>query len=566
MVSNMVLNEDIYKVKYLINYDKSKTLIENNQNNTFSNGLFISKCENYLIVNESVISLKSGKKICDNIFENIKLLSQIAENNINFLYEKGLITLKEYEEIPHRLYSIITGKNHLNTLNESYSFNDLELLIEQDSEGYWKKVWRKTKDLGKSVFKKIIQPLLNAGPIPLLRWVRKNIYTTAGIVIDVITSLIPLTVGANKTVWGLIVALDIYEILTKDFGSDEERKSNPYILLVVDLIAFTFTAAAAASMKVGIRAAKSQVKNMPSQTLKLFKWIQKNMPSVAKALKDFFNSVKKVFPFLGKIMDYVIRVIDKIAKNIISFVTSLLSKRGALAVATASAFAYFSKEKTLKVGDKGTDVKAINDYLSSSHNDLVQNSNQMTESNQKKSLFENQTYTVKKGDNLSKIAKSFGTTVEKIAQQNNITNPNLIYVGDVLTIDGQKSDDSSIDKNKTSKNDINQFLIPPKLIEEIKNSGDNFTEATKQGVLIFEKFWKSQNDPNVNKFLSVDGIVTNMELILMLDDIEINDRNILTKWIPRKVKDGVSDAIEAVMEKSAEGLEKVFTGKVEPKE
>jgi LysM repeat protein len=560
MVSNIILTEDIYKVKYLMNYDKTKTLIENNLNKSFIDSLFISKCENYLIVNESVISLKSGKKICDNIFENIKLLSKIAKDNVNFLYEKGIITLKEYEEVPHKLYNIITGKNYHSTLNESYGFNELNLLVEQDSEGYWRKVWNKTKDLGKSVFKKIIQPLLNAGPIPLLRWVRKNIYTTAGVVIDVITSLIPLTVGANKTVWGLIVALDIYEILTKDFG-DEERKSNPYIWLVVDLISFVFTATAGAAMKTGIRAAKSQVKNMPSQTLKFFNWIQKNMPSVAKTLKNFFNSVKKAFPFLGKIMDYVIRVIDSLAKNIITFVTTLLSKKGVPAVVTASVIAYFTIEKTLKVGDKGTDVKAINDYLSLAHNELVQNSSQITESKQKKYLSENQKYTVKKGDTLTKIAKEFGTTVSKIAQQNNITNPNLIYVGDVLTIDGQKSNETSSDNSKNLKNNINQFLIPPDLIQEIKNSGDKFTEATKKGVLIFEKYWQSINDPEVNKFLSVDGTVTNMELILMLDDenIEINDRNILTKWIPRKVKDGISNAISTVVTKSAEGLEKVFT-------
>ena len=38
-------------------------------------------------------------------------------------------------------------------------------------------------------------------------------------------------------------------------------------------------------------------------------------------------------------------------------------------------------------------------------------------------------YTVKKGDTLSKIASKYGTTVSQIMKWNNISNPNLIYIG-----------------------------------------------------------------------------------------------------------------------------------------
>jgi len=44
------------------------------------------------------------------------------------------------------------------------------------------------------------------------------------------------------------------------------------------------------------------------------------------------------------------------------------------------------------------------------------------------------TYTVKKGDTLSSIAYRFNTTVAKLIALNNIPNPNIIYVGQVLTI------------------------------------------------------------------------------------------------------------------------------------
>ena len=44
------------------------------------------------------------------------------------------------------------------------------------------------------------------------------------------------------------------------------------------------------------------------------------------------------------------------------------------------------------------------------------------------------TYTVKKGDTLSAIAKQYGTTYQEIAKANGISNPNLIYAGQTLNI------------------------------------------------------------------------------------------------------------------------------------
>ena len=44
------------------------------------------------------------------------------------------------------------------------------------------------------------------------------------------------------------------------------------------------------------------------------------------------------------------------------------------------------------------------------------------------------TYTVKRGDTLSAIAKKYGTTVKAIAAKNGIKNVNLIYVGQKLKI------------------------------------------------------------------------------------------------------------------------------------
>ncbi|HEM3702288.1 TPA: LysM peptidoglycan-binding domain-containing protein [Streptococcus suis] len=45
-----------------------------------------------------------------------------------------------------------------------------------------------------------------------------------------------------------------------------------------------------------------------------------------------------------------------------------------------------------------------------------------------------ETYTVQSGDSLSAIATKYNTSVEKLAEQNNISDPNLIYVGQAIEV------------------------------------------------------------------------------------------------------------------------------------
>lgn len=63
------------------------------------------------------------------------------------------------------------------------------------------------------------------------------------------------------------------------------------------------------------------------------------------------------------------------------------------------------------------------------------------------------TYTVQAGDTLSQIASKYGTTVSEIAGLNGISNPNLIYVGQVLKID-TTNDISVVTSDKYETNHI----------------------------------------------------------------------------------------------------------------
>ena len=67
-----------------------------------------------------------------------------------------------------------------------------------------------------------------------------------------------------------------------------------------------------------------------------------------------------------------------------------------------------------------------------------------------------ESYTVKSGDTLSAIAKNKNTTVDAIAQKNQIRNVNLITVGQVLEIEDDKATTNTTEQASTSKANTGQ--------------------------------------------------------------------------------------------------------------
>lgn len=59
-------------------------------------------------------------------------------------------------------------------------------------------------------------------------------------------------------------------------------------------------------------------------------------------------------------------------------------------------------------------------------------------------------YTVRYGDTLSEIASKYGTTYQQLAQINNISNPNLIYPGQVLVIYGNSGNNGNASQGTVS--------------------------------------------------------------------------------------------------------------------
>ncbi len=106
-------------------------------------------------------------------------------------------------------------------------------------------------------------------------------------------------------------------------------------------------------------------------------------------------------------------------------------------------------------------------------------------------------YIVKKGDTLSDIAKKHGTTYQDIAKANGISNPNLIYPGQKLTIGG-----STTSKPTTTPADGGFNYGNYKQSNTVTQAGNQLTQhnATKPGA--YQSQWQTQLNDAINKILN----------------------------------------------------------------
>ena len=88
---------------------------------------------------------------------------------------------------------------------------------------------------------------------------------------------------------------------------------------------------------------------------------------------------------------------------------------------------------------------------------------------------ESKTYIVKPGDTLSEIAETHNTTVEKLAKLNNIKNIHLIYVDQVLVIDGEAPAASTTTETSAPAATVSESEAEAKEWIAQKESGGSYT-------------------------------------------------------------------------------------------
>lgn len=127
---------------------------------------------------------------------------------------------------------------------------------------------------------------------------------------------------------------------------------------------------------------------------------------------------------------------DNTQKSDIAVGNQVKVKFGANAWATGEAIPDWVKGRTYDVAQVSGNrvlLAGINSWINKSDVEIISVSSVPIQSPAAN------TYTVQSGDTLSSIASKFGTSYQALASLNGISNPNLIYVGQVLRVNGSAS-------------------------------------------------------------------------------------------------------------------------------
>jgi hypothetical protein len=289
----------------------------------------LTENEKYVIIMDQVFVAGGDGNSIGSIWEHTYIFNEIINESIS-----KLETLNE--EV----------RTNINNIVESIEWKK-ELVSEWIkekgviSEGLWDSIKSGVSNVASKIGNagvEMAKTIFNKGILPALRWVRRGLYTGVGIVIDVIVSI--LAAKTNAIVWFVVVLLDIYEIATGDFDSqDPDRMQMPFFFLIADLIGCVFTGAAALAMKKAAPVVASQgLKKGAPTMVKMVEGLAQKIPSLKGQLKGVADTLgKKLGPSSTGVIGKILGFIDNILTKFSQFLGKLFSKEGIKAAAIGGA-------------------------------------------------------------------------------------------------------------------------------------------------------------------------------------------------------------------------------------
>jgi hypothetical protein len=347
---------------------------------------WLSPDEKYLIFLDELYDVENKTKL-GNIWENFdnfklflkhsfdvsNLPKQIKED-FNNSFNKVLIT--------ENLQSIIEIKNDFKQLMTEGLWSSFKNWAVETG----KSTWEGFKEFGKTVYKgtgdffnkiskgqwKEAFSIIGKGVLYLARKLRSAMYHPIGMILDAVLIATGIGLGAQKVVWGIIVALDVYEILT---GNYEEQLPiwQRLLFLGVDILGFVFAGAAAKAAKVPLEAAvgglktaeqvaaaasksswlksiltkmKGALDSVPGMLKNTSNWLSKKLPSAAKFINGIFSGLGKIITQLSEFLTKVFSSTSKVSKGVKAGVGT-----GALVAGLGTGVEYY---KEIKQGEMST--------------------------------------------------------------------------------------------------------------------------------------------------------------------------------------------------------------------
>jgi hypothetical protein len=279
--------------------------------------LVITENEKYLIFLDNVFVKGGDGNSIGSIWENTHIFNEILIDSVKDLNESVQSSVNEF------ISSIKWSKDLV-----CEWIKDKKVLSEENGS-WWDQVKSGAINLGQKVSSSLLssmESIFKGAILPALRWIRRQLYTTAGIIIDILMSF--FLVKSNAILWGIVVLLDIGEIAFNDFDpQDPARGQLPYFFLIADAIGALFSglAAKAAAKEVQVIAKSGLSKGSPTM-VKMINTLAEKIPSLKTILKNAANTVSKKLTNGKGVISKILGFVDSILTKFSAFLSKLTGK------------------------------------------------------------------------------------------------------------------------------------------------------------------------------------------------------------------------------------------------
>lgn len=342
----------------LISENEKTNIISKYYNNNVKRDYIFELCSTvdgrYIIVKDDVFDFKTQTNL-GNLWETIDVFKTIFKN------VKVDTDSSEYQTIKENILSIplLESNDSLKYIKSfllEWSFWDDTWLgsnLKKDAESVkdtFIQGWEGLKQFGINLpqtdWKDILTQLFK-GVKWVVRKLKNALYSNTGMIVDGILVATGIGKGAQMVAWGLVVALDIYQIATGDFP--EEEIDSPwwwkYLELGLDVLSFTFTGSVGKIAKNSLE----PIKNMKPALIP--KFINKS-PKLKNILENISSKLKEVPSLLNKIKNMISKKFPKGGQ----FIDDALSKFGKIIAKFQNILNKFlnsERKELIKKGIKG---------------------------------------------------------------------------------------------------------------------------------------------------------------------------------------------------------------------
>ena len=223
------------------------------------------------------------------VYQRRQIITESERNHIRKIYSVKHLN-ESVQSSVNELISTIKWSKELVT----EWIKDKGIILEEEGS-WWDNIKSGAINLGQKVsstFLSSMESIFKGAILPALRWIRRQLYTTAGIIIDILMSF--FLVKSNAILWGIIVLLDIGEIAFNDFDpQDPSRSQLPYFFLIADTIGALFSglAAKAAAKEIQIISKSGLSKGSPT-LVKMINTLAEKIPSLKNILKTAADTIR----------------------------------------------------------------------------------------------------------------------------------------------------------------------------------------------------------------------------------------------------------------------------------